>query len=248
NETPRDPKIEGDRGVMMCFDEKSGKFLWQTVYEKLPAGRVSDWPEEGICSAPVVDGDRLYYVSNRAEVICGDTADGKPVWKLDMIGKLKVFPHNLATCSPLLVGDTLFVITSNGVNENHINIPSPAAPSFLALSKKDGSVLWSSNLPSIDLIEARKQNPNVTLKQLVDQGRVLMHGQWSNPVYAEPKGKPMIIFPGGDGWLYAFDPKNGQLIWKFDCNPKSSVYVLGGRGTRSDFVCTPVVWEDKLYI
>jgi outer membrane protein assembly factor BamB len=58
----------------------------------------------------------------------------------------------------------------------------------------------------------------------------------------------MIIFPGGDGWLYAFNPKNGDLLWKFDCNPKSAVYELGGRGTRNDFVCTPVIWEDKLYI
>jgi outer membrane protein assembly factor BamB len=75
-----------------------------------------------------------------------------------------------------------------------------------------------------------------------------MHGQWSNPVYAEPNGKPQIIFPGGDGWIRAFNPKNGELIWKFDCNPKNSVYVLGGEGTRNDFVSTPVVWEDKLYI
>ena len=64
-----------------------------------------------------------------------------------------------------------------------------------------------------------------------------MHGQWSNPVYAEPNGKPQIIFPGGDGWIHAFNPKNGELLWKFDCNPKDSVYELGGEGTRNDFVC-----------
>ena len=57
-----------------------------------------------------------------------------------MIGQLKVFPHNLATCSPLIAGDTLFVITSNGVDEDHINIPAPAAPSFLALDKKTGKM------------------------------------------------------------------------------------------------------------
>jgi outer membrane protein assembly factor BamB len=75
-----------------------------------------------------------------------------------------------------------------------------------------------------------------------------MHGQWSNPVYAEPNGKPQVIFPGGDGWIYALDPKNGNIVWKFDCNPKDSVYVLGGKGTRNDFVCTPVVDDNKLYI
>jgi outer membrane protein assembly factor BamB len=76
-----------------------------------------------------------------------------------------------------------------------------------------------------------------------------MHGQWGNPVYAEPKGgAPQVIFPGGDGWLYSFAPRTGDLLWKFDCNPKASVYELGEKGTRSDLVCTPVVWEDKLYI
>ena len=43
-----------DKGVLMCFEEATGKFLWQAVYDKLPAGRVNDWPDEGICSSPVV--------------------------------------------------------------------------------------------------------------------------------------------------------------------------------------------------
>ena len=244
NGQPRNPKIMGDKGVMMCFDVKTGNFLWQTVYDKLAAGRVKDWPEEGICSAPFVEGDKMYYVSNRCEVICANVNDGNAVWTLDMIGKLNVFPHNLATCSPLIVGDTLFVITSNGVDLDHLNIPQPAAPSFLALDKANGKVKWSSNLPSIELIN----QAGVGIKNLVDAGKVLMHGQWSNPVYAEPNGKPMIIFPGGDGWIRAFNPAKGTLLWKFDCNPKSSFYVLGPRATRNDFVSTPVVWEDKLYI
>jgi outer membrane protein assembly factor BamB len=271
NDAPRDPKITGDKGIVMCFNEADGKFLWQAIHDKLPGGRVNDWPEEGICSSPVVEGNRLYYVNNRCQVICATTgglAAGNEgvqdeeykgpdkadiVWRLDMIRELKVFPHNLATCSPLLVGDTLFVITSNGVDERHINIPQPQAPSFLAINKNTGKVIWSSNLPSVNLIAARAKNPNITLKEMVDKGLVLMHGQWSNPVYAEVKGQPQIIFPGGDGWMYGFDPagdgKGGaKLLWKFDCNPKVSRYELGGTGTRSDFVCTPVVWEDKLYI
>ena len=113
NGNPRDPKITGDKGIILCFAEKDGKFLWQAVHDKLAAGRVSDWPEEGICSTPFVEGDRLYYVSNRCELVCADVnGDGmghaKFYWKLDMIGKLGVFPHNLAVCSPLVVGDLIF--------------------------------------------------------------------------------------------------------------------------------------------
>jgi outer membrane protein assembly factor BamB len=267
NQKPRNPAIKGDKGVVMCFQDSDGKFLWQAVHDKLAAGRVQDWPEEGICSNPVVEHHRMYYVSNRCEVICA-TLDGlhegvnvgvqdetykEPgnvdvIWRLDMIKDLGVFPHNLATCSPLIVGDTLFVITSNGVDEGHLNIPAPRAPSFLALDKTTGKVKWSSNLPSINLVEARKTNPNVGIKQLVDKGLVLMHGQWSNPVYAEVGGKAQIIFPGGDGWIRSFNPATGELLWKFDCNPKDAVYKLGSEGTRNDFVSTPVVWQNKLYI
>src|SRR5262245_3888452 len=38
NHKPRDPGIKGDKGVVMCFDEKTGKFLWQIVFDKLAIG------------------------------------------------------------------------------------------------------------------------------------------------------------------------------------------------------------------
>jgi outer membrane protein assembly factor BamB len=58
----------------------------------------------------------------------------------------------------------------------------------------------------------------------------------------------MVIFPGGDGWIRAFNPHNGELLWKFDCNPKEMDRRLGPQASRSDFIATPVVWEDKLYV
>jgi outer membrane protein assembly factor BamB len=269
NQKPRNPrdvdpatKHPLDKGIIMCFREADGKFLWQAVHDKLAAGRVNDWPEEGICSTPTVEGNRLYYVSNRCELVCADTKgflDGKNdgvqdehyqtrtdadiIWRLDMIKELNVFPHNLADCSPLVVGDRIFVITSNGVDEGHINIPCPRAPSFIAVDKRTGKVLWQKNYPTMNLLK-----PGATLKELVDRGQVLMHGQWSNPVYAEVNGKPQVIFPGGDGWLYGLEPETGDIIWRFDCNPKGSIYQLGTKGTRSDFLATPVVYDNKVYI
>ena len=43
-----------DLGVLLCFDEKDGTFFWQHSNSKLPTGRVHDWPEAGVCSAPLV--------------------------------------------------------------------------------------------------------------------------------------------------------------------------------------------------
>ncbi len=255
NEQPRNPRdskkaADGevepiDRGILMCFDERTGQFLWQAVHDKLPGGVVNDWPKEGVASAPAVEGKRVYYVSNRAEVVCVDArgfADGNQgmqneqyatktdadiLWSFDMMKQLKVFPHNLAACPPLIVGDILFVVTANGVDEGHINIPFPDAPSFIALDKNSGKLLCKRN----------------------DPGKNIMHGQWAAPSYGVFEGVRQVIFPGGDGWLYSFVPETGELIWKFDCNPKDAVYELGGTGTRNDFVnCAPAIYDGRIYI
>ena len=44
NEGLRDPKITGDKGVLMAFRESDGQFMWQMVHDKLASGRVNDWP------------------------------------------------------------------------------------------------------------------------------------------------------------------------------------------------------------
>ena len=226
NDGPRNPALRDDRGVVMAFAAGNGDFLWQMTHEKLAAGRIHDWPQQGICSTPFVEGNRLYYTSNRATLVSLDPADGHVAWEYDMMAELDVFPHNLAVSSPLVVDGILYATTGNGVDEGHVNIPVPQAPSFVALDAASGKLLWESNLP----------------------GEKILHGTWSNPTYAVVKGRPQVIFPGGDGWVYSFEPRTGKLLWKFDANPKDSKWVLGGRGTRNNLIATAVVWEDKVYI
>lgn len=249
NERPRnkrDTEKRGDpidKGILMCFDEKTGAFLWQAVHDMRPAGGVTDWPKEGLCSTPTVVGDRVFYVSNQCRVVCADVngfADGNQgmqtekyrdatdadiIWEYDMMKALDVFPHNMANCSPLVVGDRVFVCTSNGVDESHVNIPSPDAPTLICLDRATGKLLWQDNSP----------------------GKGILHGQWSSPTYAaEPV--PQVIHGQGDGWLRAFDPATGKLLWQFDGNRKGAKYELGGVGEKSDFVATPVVHNGRVYI
>ena len=183
NEGLRDPKQPGDRGVLMAFDEKTGAFLWQITHEKLASGRVNDWPYQGIASSPLVEGDRLYYVSNRCELMAVDTEgfkdgendgpfkdekltgehDGDVVWKLDMMEELGASPHNLSNSSPVSWGDLVYVSTSNGQDESHVNIPSPRAPAIIAVDKKTGKVVWEDASP----------------------GDRILHGQWAAMTVAE---------------------------------------------------------------
>jgi outer membrane protein assembly factor BamB len=228
NDSPRNPKVKDDHGVVMCFNEADGKFLWQALHEKLPSEE-NDWPKIGVISHPLIEGDRLYYVSNRCELICAKTSgkgeEADIVWRLDLVKDLEVFPRWLAGSSPLIVGDLVYVVTANGIDKDN-KVVSPKAPSFIAVKKTTGEVAWKNNSP----------------------GAKIMDGQWANPAYAEVNGKGQVIFPGGDGWIYAFEPKTGDLIWKFDCNPKKSEYKPGGRGDRNFPVANPVVYDNKLYI
>jgi hypothetical protein len=251
---------EVDLGCLMCFDANDGKFLWQHSSRKLPSGRVHDWPHEGICSVPYCEGDRLWFVTSRCEVRCldvngfldnendGDVQNeeeeaksvGKPydmkqeadvIWVVDMMKELGVSPHNMSSCSITAAGDVIFVCSSNGIDEEHKYVPAPNAPSFLAMDKNTGKVLWTDNSP----------------------GENIHHGQWSSPAYAEIDGQPQVIFGGGDGWLYSFDPKGGpdgksKLLWKFDTNPKQAKLELMGKGTRNDCIATPVIYDGLVYI
>ena len=76
-----DPRIAPTRGgVLMCLDERSGDLAWRLVVPRLEIDRskVSEDFDDmnlGICSTATVDGDRVYLVTNRCEVVCLD-ADG----------------------------------------------------------------------------------------------------------------------------------------------------------------------------
>ncbi len=239
-----------DLGVLLSFDEQNGKFMWQHSSEKLPTGRVHDWPNQGICCSPLIDGERLWYVTSRGEVACLDTEgfhDGENdgpfktepnqnkdeadvIWTVNMMKQLGVSQHNMCSCSVTSAGNMLFVNTSNGVDEGHINLPASGAPSFICINRDSGEVLWTDNSP----------------------GENVLHGQWSSPAYAVLGGEAQVLFGGGDGWLYSFAAagENGKskLLWKFDCNPKESLYLLGGAATRNHIIGTPVIYDGLVYV
>ncbi len=242
NANPRNPEIAGDKGILMCFRESDGKFLWQAVSDKLESGNENDWAEQGVCSSPAVEGKRLYYVSNRGELVCLDTegfldgkndgaiqdeshkgpADADIIWKLDMMKELGVFQHNMANSSPVIWEDLVFLETSNGNDESHEKIPAPGAPSFIAVHKDTGKVVWKDNSP----------------------GDRILHGQWSSPALGEVAGAVQVFFPGGDGWLYGFNARTGEKLWQFDLNPKNAVWPK----TRNDGIATPVFCEGRVFL
>ena len=242
NELLRDPKQGGDRGVLMAFRESDGEFLWQQTHVKLESGRANDWPFQGIASSPLVENGRLYYVTNRGIVMCLDIqgfrdsendgpvtnealtsqVDADVIWSFDMMEEVGAYPHNLANSSPVVFGDLIYVSTSNGQDESHVNIPSPRAPSIIAINKNTGMLVWEDNS-----VEDR-----------------ILHGQWSTPSVGRIGGVLQVVSAQGDGWVRGYEAETGKKLWEFDTNPKDSVWPR----TRNELIATPVIVGDVVYI
>lgn len=226
-------------GVVQCLDDTNGKLIWQLVAPR----RYFDRPDAlfnhlnlGICSAPTVEGDRVYLVTSRGEAICLDVnglADGNDgpytdeakyitgnknstaelqsndadiIWIYDMIAELPCLPQDAANCSILIHGDGLYVCTSNGVDKSHDVVPFPQAPSLIVLDKHTGRLVATDD---------------------EKMGTRLFHGLWSNPSLGVVGGKTLIFFGGGDGVCYAFEalkqipdePVKLKTVWSCDCLP-----------------------------
>jgi outer membrane protein assembly factor BamB len=229
-----------DRAVLSCFRESDGKLLYR--YQSKRRNDSTDWPKQSLTGSPAAEGDRLWFINNRREVVCLDTAPlrlgkGAPriVWTLDMVDALKVNPRALmipwadTLGSPATYGEFLYVPTGNARTawDDNPPVPAPDAPSLVCLRKDTGKVVWTDNSP----------------------GKSLLYGQCASPLVIEIAGRVQIIHPQADGWVRAFEAKTGKLLWKFDVNRKAAKgdRALGADGERVAVLGTPVFSGGRLF-
>jgi outer membrane protein assembly factor BamB len=208
-----------------------------------------------------VEADRVYIVTNRCEVLCLTTeglakknegpftneakyiggptgpTDADILWRFDMRDELGVFPRNATSSAVLIVGDRLYINTSNGVDWTNRHIPAPNAPALICLDKKTGALLG-------------EEKSGISSR--------LFQGSWSSPAAGKVGDKELILFGGGDGICYAFDPvpQAGVLkeIWRCDANPPSRKWKedkplkFGSEKGPSEIIGTPVLAEGRVYI
>jgi outer membrane protein assembly factor BamB len=278
NGHPRDPAQHGDRGVLMCFDEKTGRFLWQLLFPKRDEDIYFDWPNSGISSPVTVEGDRVYFVNNRGVVLCIEppplaaesvtnapaSAPGpKMIWQFDLTSGAGIWSHDAAHSSILIQGDYLYLNSGTGVDNTHKRIRTPDAPSLVVLDKRTGRLVAR---------EDEHIAPNI------------FHSTWSSPSLAAVNGRPVVFFAAGNGMVYAFEtvregvmeswssgvvannssarhstnspihpPVFLQKLWQFDFDPaapKTNVhqYNSNRRESPSDFFGMPVFANNRIYV
>jgi outer membrane protein assembly factor BamB len=214
NSQPRNPRHQGDRAVLMCFDEPSGRLIWQLVVPKLPKDPYLDCPGVGLTSSPAVEGDRVYLVNNRAEVMCLDLhglsngndgpyqdesrhaaplgfepvalgdLDADILWVTDLRREVDAYPHDSANISVLVQGDHLYVSTPSGVDHTHRHRPSPHAPGLVVLDKHSGRLIARDD---------------------TGIGARIFHSIFSSPSFGVVNERSLVFYGGGDGVVYAFE-------------------------------------------
>ena len=239
------PAFQEDSGVLMAFRVSDGAFLWQDVAPRVERG-LREFLLPSTTSVPYVEDDRLYYVTAECQLRSLDTKgfnDGENegpyqeevfkdkaaadiIWQLD-IPALGVFPHEACNSEVLPLGDLLLVSTSNGQNEGHTRVPSPRAPSLIAVNKRSGELVWRA----------------------VGPGAQVLHGDWSSPVAGEVNGRIQVFHGGGDGVLRAYDAESGQEVWRFDGNPKDARWLpRAGVFSRSSIIASPAFADGRVFI
>jgi outer membrane protein assembly factor BamB len=272
NGHPRDPHHQGDRGVLMCFDEKDGHLLWQLVVPKREEDPYMDWPKSGLSSPVTVEGDRVYAMSSRGEVMCLDPKgmangnkgpyldeglhmvpkgearmepgplDADILWSFNLTSEAGIWSHDGAHSSILIHGDYLYVNSGTGVDNTHRKIRTPDAPSLIVIDKRTGKMVAR---------DQEKIAPRI------------FHCTWSAPSLGTVNGRTLIFFCGGDGIVYAFEPVSkapakGEVaplkkVWQFRFDPSGPSaevhrFTTNRKEGPSNIYGMPVFIDGKIFV
>lgn len=113
--------------TVFCFDAATGQELWKHSY---PAQLEPNYYEGGPSATPTVDGPRVYTISKHGNLFCFEASSGKVVWQKNLVEDLGATrPDWGFAASPMIEGN-LLLLNAGGAGA--------------ALSKSDGSVVWTS--------------------------------------------------------------------------------------------------------
>lgn len=275
SETHYDPRRdERGGGALLCFDEQTGRLLWQLIRPRYfthdPLFNY-DNIAYGVLSTPVVEGNRVYIVSNRDELLCVDTEglangndgpfkdeanvmvgegkspiplgplDGDIVWRVDMLKDPDVFAW------PQDADDCSILLLGD----------------YLYVCPSNGVNKTHKFIPHPDcpsLIVVDKRTGKIVARDDAKIGPHIIHGEWSSPATGVVNGRQLIFWGGGDGACWALEAKPtppapgerlGRLkvVWRFDVN-KAAGRVGAYRTVAgpSEIIATPVFYKNRVYI
>ena len=121
--------MKGRQSVVSSLDRATGKLVWSTALG--PSG--SNDRGSGPRGTPTVDGDRAYVLTENGDLASLQVADGKIVWRRNILQEFRGRNINWLISESPLVDGGLVIVTPGGRNAG-----------MAALDKASGKTVWTS--------------------------------------------------------------------------------------------------------
>ena len=217
-----------------CFDAVTGKEIWEKSY-KCPL--FDNLHKGGPCATPTVDGDAVYTLSKKGDIIRFNAATGEIVWQKNIQEEFECKPPTWHfSSSPLIIGD--LVILNAGIRG-------------LSLNKTDGSLKWQ-NGPGIGAygtgvpfdLDGKKSLAMLVAKEFigldVGTGEVLWQIPWETR--SEINATDVII--SGDKIFVSTGYGVGCALYELKSGKPEEVYKNKEMSTQLN---SAVLWKGYLY-
>jgi outer membrane protein assembly factor BamB len=130
--------MQGGNDVLTAMDADKGTVIWAESY---PVGHKTSGPQaanpgNGLPlpeASPTIDGDRIYTYGGGGDLFCRNLADGKAIWKLNVLDETGATNLTWNEASSPLVTEKL-VYVQGGKN----------GPAAVAVDKASGKIAWKS--------------------------------------------------------------------------------------------------------
>jgi outer membrane protein assembly factor BamB len=165
-----------------------GNISWETVFGN---AWNQSFPETR--STPTIENGRIYIMGGLGNVVCLDTETGSLIWEVNTHQEYEGEFHRWGMSESLLLTDR--AVISSPIGEQ---------TAVVALDKKDGSVLWSTE--SLGGVRS-----------------------YVSPLMIAYNGQEMILVTS-DKDMIAVDPNKGDILWSYDIKTDQS----GPKGRRNN--------------
>ncbi len=174
-----------DNEYVQALRVKDGKQLWTQHLGKV-GNPDQKPPYPGARSTPTVDGKLVYALGSDGDLFCVDAAKGKVRWQKNLRTDFGGKPGTWAYAeSPLVDGNTLVVT------------PGGKEATIVALNKKNGDVIWKSQVPEGDA------------------------AGYASVIIVNAAGVKQYVQFLGKG-LVGVDAKTGKFLWRYDHTAQGS--------------------------
>lgn len=124
--------VDGNGEFALALDASTGKQVWKTDFPPTPGKYSTNWGS-GPRSTPTVDGNVVYVLGARGDLLALDAAKGTKIWGVNLVKDFGGGVPNWGYSESVLIDGDKLLCTPGGKNG-----------SVLALDKKTGKKIWQS--------------------------------------------------------------------------------------------------------